>query len=218
MSAIVNNGPFYNAAPDIDEDEIDLGDLLAVLIENRWLIIGITFVALLFGAFRAFTAVPIYQADGLLQVEEKKSGLGDLDISGLLGGGDAPISAEIEILRSRSVLGAVVDNLQLDIYAAPDLSLIGAALARRAPANERPAIQVDTLDLPDYLRGAALKLVALGSNNYELFDASGALLLRGAVGETATTGRPGEEITLFVSSLQAEQRSGVHCIQVISNR
>ncbi len=64
MSAIVNNGPFYNAAPDIDEEEINLGDLLGVLIENRWLIIGITAVAILLGAFRAFTAVPIYQAAG----------------------------------------------------------------------------------------------------------------------------------------------------------
>ena len=60
----------YQPTPEIDEDEIDLGDLIGVLIENRWLIIGITFAALLFGAYRAFTAVPIYQADGLLQVEE----------------------------------------------------------------------------------------------------------------------------------------------------
>ena len=28
MSAVVNNGPFYNAAPDIDEEEINLGDIL----------------------------------------------------------------------------------------------------------------------------------------------------------------------------------------------
>jgi tyrosine-protein kinase Etk/Wzc len=206
MSAVVNNGPFNNAAPDVDEDEIDLGDLIGVLIENRWLIIGITFAAILFGAFHAFTAVPVYQADGLLQVEEKKAGLGDLDMSALLGGADAPISAEIEIIRSRSVLGAVVDNLQLDIYAAPDLSLIGAALARRAPANERPTIKIDTLDVPDYLRGTAFQLVALGSDKYELLDDTGSSLLRGTVGETATKPMPGgEAITLFVSLLQADK-------------
>jgi tyrosine-protein kinase Etk/Wzc len=179
--------------------------LIGVLIENRWLIIGITFAAILIGAFHAFTAVPVYQADGLLQVEEKKAGLGDLDMSALLGGADAPISAEIEIIRSRSVLGAVVDNLQLDIYAAPDLSLIGAALARRAPANERPTIKVDTLDVPDYLRGTAFQLVALGSDRYELFDDTGSSILRGTVGETATKPMPGgEAITLFVSLLQAD--------------
>ena len=157
----------YQPAPDIEDDEIDLGDLIGVLIENRWLIIGITFAAILFGAFHAFTAVPIYKADGLLQVEEKKSGLGNLDFSALLGGGSTPISAEIEILRSRSVLGTVVDNLQLDIYAAPDLSVIGAAFARRAPANERSTIRVDTLELPDFMLGESLTLIALGPNRYD---------------------------------------------------
>jgi tyrosine-protein kinase Etk/Wzc len=201
----VNNGPFYNAAPDIDEEEINLGDLLGVLIENRWLIIGITFAAILFGAFNAFTAEPIYKADGLLQVENKKSGLGGLDFNSLFEG-DASISAEMEIILSRSVLGAVVDNLNLDIYAEPvHFPIIGAALARRAPADERPSIQVDTLDLPDYLRGTTLELIALGSGNYALYDQSGALLLRGAVGETAATSRPAEEINLFVSALQADK-------------
>ncbi len=202
----MSNGHSYGPVTDIDEDEIDLGDLLGVLIENRWLIIGITLVALLIGTYRAFTAVPIYEADGLLQVEEKKSGLGDLDLIGLLGGGDAPISAEIEILRSRSVLGAVVDNLQLDIYAEPDLSVIGAALARRAPANERPMIKVDTLELPDYMLGQSLTLVALGLKKYELLDETGKSLLHGTVGETATMSIPGgQSITLFVSLLQGEQ-------------
>jgi tyrosine-protein kinase Etk/Wzc len=205
MSAVVNNGPLYNAAPDVDEDEINLGDLIGVLIENRWLILVITFFALLIGVYQAYTAVPIYRADGLLQVEEKKSGLGDLDMTALLGGGDAPISAEIEILRSRSVLGAVVDNLNLDIYAEPDLSVIGAALARRAPANERPIIKVDSLDLPDFLVGSYFELVSLGSNQYELFDEDGNSLIRGTVGETVTFGRPGEEATLFVSAMQAEK-------------
>ncbi len=195
----------YQPSLDIDDEEIDLGDLLGVLIENRWLIIGITFVALLLGAYHAFTAVPIYQADGLLQVEEKKSGLGDLDLSGLLGGSDAPISAEMEILRSRSVLGAVVDNLQLDILEQPDLSAIGAAMARRSEPGSRPAIKVDTLELPNSMLDQALTLVALGSNNYELLDETGESLLHGTVGETATRPLPGgEAITLFVSSLQGD--------------
>ena len=119
MSAIVNNGPIYSSVTDIDDDEIDLGDLLGVLIENRWLILGITLVAFALGSLYAFVATPIYKADGLIQVEEKRSGLGDFDISALFEG-DTSVNAEIEILRSRLVLGAVVDNLKLDIIAEPD--------------------------------------------------------------------------------------------------
>ena len=196
----------YQPTPDIEDEEIDLGDLLGVLIENRWLILAITLGALLIGTYHAFTAVPIYQADGLLQVEEKKSGFGDLDIGGLLGGGNAPISAEIEILRSRSVLGTVVDNLQLDIYAAPDLSLIAAALSRRSAPSARPQIQVDTLELPAPMLGQTLTLIASGSNKYELLDEAGESVLHGTVGETATKPMPaGGAITLFVSSLQGDK-------------
>src|SRR5210317_235931 len=143
MSAVVNNGPLFNTAPDVDEEEFNLGDLLGVIIENRWLIIGITLAALIFGAFRAFTAVPIYQADGLLQVEEKSSGLANLDVTTMLND-YAPVNAEIEILRSRSVLGTVVDNLKLDIIATPDyFPLIGEAFARAAPEDQRALVKVD---------------------------------------------------------------------------
>ena len=65
----------YQPTPEFDEDDIDLGDLIGVLIENRWLIIAITILALLIGGYKAFTAVPVYQADGLLQVEENSGGV-----------------------------------------------------------------------------------------------------------------------------------------------
>ena len=206
MSAIVNGGPLFNAAPSVDEDEIDLGDLLGVLIESRWLIAIITVTVFLLGAAYAFVATPIYKADGLLQVEEKKGGFGDLDFNALFEG-DTLVSAEIEILKSRSVLGTVVDDLKLDIETEPQyFPVIGAALARRIPSSERPKLQIDTLELPDSMLGKSLKLVALGTNNYELYDENGELLLRGTVGETATNSRSGREsIAMFVSALRAER-------------
>jgi tyrosine-protein kinase Etk/Wzc len=206
MSAVVNNGPAFSAQPDIDEEELNLGDLLGVVIENRWLIIGITLAALLIGAFRAFTAVPIYRADGMLQVEEKSSGLANLDVTTMLSD-YAPVNAEIEILRSRSVLGAVVDNLKLDIYAEPDyFPFIGGALARRAPVDERPMIKVDTLDVPESMRGSAFRLAAVGPGKYELYDAHGTFVLRGSVGKTSSLAVPdGDTLSLFVSALQGEQ-------------
>jgi len=67
MSIALNNGPLYNAAPDVDEEEINLGELLGVVIENRWMIASIAVLALFFGAFKAYTEIPVYRADGLLQ-------------------------------------------------------------------------------------------------------------------------------------------------------
>jgi tyrosine-protein kinase Etk/Wzc len=195
----------YQPTPDIEEDEVSLGDLIGVLVENRWLIIAITMAALFLGAFQAFTAVPIYQADGLLQVEEKTSGLANLDVAGMMED-RSPVNAELEILRSRSVLGAVVDNLQLDINVWPEYApLIGEALARRMPADERPLARIDTLNVPDSMRGQSMQLVISGPNRYELLDEEGELLLRGTVGEAASLPLPNDEsMSLFVSALQGD--------------
>ena len=191
----------YQPTPDIEEDDINLGDLIGVLIESRWLIVATMFVAFVIGVYQAFTAVPIYQADGLLQVEQKSPGLTNLDTSSMFE--DSPlVSAEIEILRSRSVLGTVVDNLQLDIYAEPEyMPYIGEALARRTPADERPLIKVDTLDVPDSMRGQSMKLVVEGAGNYSLYDADESFLLRGKVDEVAKLDLSGDEVmTLFISA------------------
>ena len=42
MSAVVNKGPVFSTAPDVDEEELDLGELIGVVLENRWLIAAIT--------------------------------------------------------------------------------------------------------------------------------------------------------------------------------
>ena len=140
-------------APDYAEDEIELGDLLATVAQVKWLVLSITVCVLFLGAAYTFVATPIYEADGLLQVEKRKAGFGNLDINELFEG-DTSINAEIELLRSRSVLGDVVDNLKLDIVTKPDyFPIIGAALARRGDAEDRVSIQVYTLDVPPDLMG-----------------------------------------------------------------
>lgn len=195
----------YQPAPDIDGEEIDLQEMFGVLVENRWLVLAITLFALFIGAYKAYTATPIYQASGLLQIEEKfSSGVPSLEMA-IMMQQYMPAVAEIEILGSRSVLGDVIDNLSLDINAVPEyLPYVGAALARRKPADERPSITVDSLELPDSLRGKSFRLVAMDSRIYELFDSADELLLQGTVGSTETAAVEGGELALFVSQLQAE--------------
>jgi tyrosine-protein kinase Etk/Wzc len=186
--------------PDIDDDELDLGELIGVLIENRWLILIIMLVTSALGWMKAWTETPIYQADALLQVEEKQSGMVTLEASELFGG-DTSVYSEIEIIKSRSVLGTVVDNLKLDIVAGPEYSpFFGEALARRMPADVRPLIRIDSLELPESMKGQSLTLVATGTSSYEVLDESTNLILRGNVGETAG----GDAISLFVSKMQGE--------------
>lgn len=206
MTGVPSEIRMYQPTPDFDDDEIDLSDLLGVLIENRWLILAVMLVAAMIGGYKAYTAVPIYRTDALLQVEEKsQGGLGNLEMA-MYFDDYIPVAAEIEIIRSRSVLGDVVDNLKLDIATEPEyMPYIGKALARRKSADERPGVTVDSLDVPDSTRGWWMKLVATNSRGYELYDAEGSLLLRGTVGNTEDALLSGGgDLSIFVSRLQAE--------------
>lgn len=200
----------YAPAPEIYDDEVDLSDLLGVLIENRWLILAIIAIFFLFGLTNTFVATPIYKADALIQIEEKKSGLGDLDINALFEG-DTSTTAEIEILRSRLVLGQVVDNLSLEITAEPNLfPIFGAAISRRSAPRARPMVTVDTLDTPASLIGGQLTLTVLSPNTFNLQTSEGDHLLTGKVGEPNQTTFLSEPLTIFVSELQGEKGDEFH--------
>ena len=115
-----------------NDDEIDLGTLVGVIWAGRWRVAGAVFAALLVGLAVALLSPPVYRADALLQIEARRSGLSlPTGMQDLLGGESAQTLAEIEILRSRLVLGQVVDQLALDVSATPRrLPVIGEALSR----------------------------------------------------------------------------------------
>ena len=71
----------YYAPPDADSETLNLQDMIGDILENRWLVLGIATLVFLIGIALAITATPIYQADVLLQIEEKQSGLSELQIS-----------------------------------------------------------------------------------------------------------------------------------------
>ena len=109
------------AAAQNNQDEIDLLALLGALIDHKLTIIICTLVFAFVGIAYALLATPIYRADAVIQIEEKSSGLG-----GLLGDAGAAdmfastsaAATEIELLKSRKVIGQTVENLKLDIHPA----------------------------------------------------------------------------------------------------
>ena len=114
------------------DDEIDLLALIGTLWDGKWLIAAVTVVFTAIGVFYALIQPPVYRANALIQVEEKTGGLpGMEDLGGLLET-TSNASTEIELIKSRRVLGQVVDNLNLDIVTSPDyFPVVGATLARR---------------------------------------------------------------------------------------
>ena len=113
--------PPSNTSHNNNEDEIDLRRLVGVLLDAKWLIIGITFIFMLGGVAYALLATPIYKADALLQVEKKSSGMPALSENMAdMFSQESEADTEIQIMTSRMVIGAVVDQLDLTTVSQPD--------------------------------------------------------------------------------------------------
>ncbi|MEC4168265.1 polysaccharide biosynthesis tyrosine autokinase [Pseudomonas sp. MS-1(2024)] len=184
---------------DNDNDEIDLMGLLGTLIDHKWLIAGVTGVFMAAGVAYALLATPVYQANALIQVEPKKSDmLGFSDVGSMLGK-ESPSATEIELIKSRRNIGAVVDNLKLDIKAEPNyFPLIGEFMTRRFQPDAENTVasplfgmnsyawggeqlKLAQLELPRELLGKRLTLVSGEAGSYTLLDDDN-LLVNGQVG------------------------------------
>ncbi len=201
------------------EDEIDLVHYLDVLLASRWLIVSIAGIVLALGVAYAFLARPVYQADILVQVEDSPNSANSLlgDVSSLFDV-KALATAEIEIIRSRMVVGKAVDNLHLYISAKPNyLPFVGAWIASRAKGLSEPglfglggfawakeAIGVEQFDVPESLEGEKFKLITLGDGRYRLEQSSLDEPIEGHVGRPVKVNQNVGSITLLVTDIKAK--------------
>lgn len=220
-SAITHHSGNYQANQ--EDDEIDLGELIATIVDGKYLIAIITLVFLTLGVAKALIDKPIYKADAMLQVEVKSNSLDALaSVSSLMAGKESA-STEIEIIKSRKVLGEAVKNLNLDIIAKPTyFPKIGAAIARRfqqqnitdqvsAPlfgldqyAWGGESIRIDTFLTPESWVDKELTLIAGEQGHFTLAD-DNQLILEGEVGKPLIEQLADNQqtLTLFVSLLKA---------------
>lgn len=187
---------------DRDNDEIDLLALLGTLIDGKWLIAASTGLFAVAGVSYALLATPIYQANGLIQIEEKAgSSLAGLsDLSDMFGSSSKAVT-EIELLKSRAVIGQAVQNLKLDIVAEPKhFPVIGAWAARRFQP-EQPGelanpwfglnsyawggetLDIFQFDVPTHYLGETLTLIAGEQGSFSIYDEDDQALAEGRVGE-----------------------------------
>lgn len=126
MTSVTTNKP---VTP--DSDEIDLGRLIGELIDHRKLIIAVTAGFTLLAILYAVLATPIYQADALIQVEQKQGNAILSNLSQMLPDSQPQSAPEIALLQSRMILGKTVDDLNLQAQVEQKyFPLIGRGVAR----------------------------------------------------------------------------------------
>ncbi|WP_049534971.1 polysaccharide biosynthesis tyrosine autokinase [Vibrio harveyi] len=178
------NQTISSSAP--TDDEIDLGKLFGILIDAKWFIIGITLLFATIGIAVALLSTPIYKADALIQIEQKSSGgisamVGDM---GELFAAESSATTEIEIIKSRMILGDTVDKFNLTTIATPDyLPFVGKGLARINGTQDY--ISVSTFEMPRTAQGYKHHLVVTDAEkgSFDLMIEE-QIVLSGVVGQT----------------------------------
>ncbi|WP_296643756.1 polysaccharide biosynthesis tyrosine autokinase [Roseinatronobacter sp.] len=216
-----------------DDGELNLGDLLAQLLARKWLIFGFAVVGGLIGLFIGQLGPNEYRATSVVQIERRSSGvvLPQELIGNLLSGNEArgsSFATEIHVIRSRLILGPVVEELGLNARVEPVRApIIGDLLARRSvpllgsllsDAYQRPgeSLSLNRVRISEALQGQPISLRVTGPGRFEIL-ASGLPPVAGQVGTlltlgddlqlqvTAMTAPAGREYRIFVEPL----RSGV---------
>ena len=214
---MIPNTPPPPVANTENNDEIDLFGLLDVVLDAKWLIISTTAAALILGSAYSLISRPVYQSQALLQVEDAElGGAGALGAASNLFKLKNPASAEMELLRSRLVVGKAVDDLQLYITATPKrIPILGRWIASRATGLSQPgflgvqgyvdgteSIHIGFLDVPEDLENKKLTLVTT-EKGYLLLDPDGETLVEGIVGVAKTWGKGSNAGRIVVHDLQA---------------
>ena len=208
-------GPSAGVAP-LPEEDVDLGHYFEALVAQKWLIAAITVIVLAIGVVYAMLQRPIYESNLLIQVEDTE-GASKTFLAEATSAFDVktPSSAEMEIIRSRTVLGKAVDATGLDIVARPRyVPYIGAWMARRATALSDPGflwmkgyvsgteqIAVSRFTVPLSLDASTFKVVAKAGGQYSLEHPSLAQPLTGNVGTLLKGSSNDGPIELLVARL-----------------
>ncbi|MFW0765436.1 tyrosine-protein kinase Wzc [Trabulsiella odontotermitis] len=189
-----------HAAPQATgNDEIDIGRLIGTVIEAKWWVLGTTALFGLAAVVYTLFATPIYSADALVQIEQNAGSSLVQDINSALNSKPPASEAEIQLIRSRLVLGKTVDDLNLDISVTKNTFPIFGAGWDRLMGRQNDTVHVETFTLPASMKEQVFTLEVLGPKQY-LLTSDGGFSARGDVGQPLSK----DGVTLLVSGINAE--------------
>ncbi|RMT79281.1 polysaccharide biosynthesis tyrosine autokinase [Pseudomonas viridiflava] len=199
------------------DTRVDLATILRMLFDHKALIIWTVSLFFLSGLAYAILATPVFQASAMIQIEPKKVGIEGTPEVNNKPSSVSQATTEIELIKSRALLGKVVDDLKLNLVQTPDFfPVIGPYLYRTFEPEYEGAlaeplfgltqyawggekIDVFQLDVPEALLGEKLTLAAGKPGQFSLYDSDHNLLLSGAINRVVE----GNGVKIQVAALQA---------------
>lgn len=199
-----------------DDDE-SISNYRNILLDYKWFIAAVISFSLIGSLAYVTFANPVYRANVLVQIEdsapESKSFLTDTTGLGEL---KTTASGEIQVLGSRMVIGAAVDQIGLQIDAQPRyLPIVGEWLKRRAKELSDPGlfglggyvtglerITIDRFNVPSSLEDTApFVITALGDGRYTVEHELLETRLNGKVGHPLNVKLPDGDLNIHIREL-----------------
>lgn len=233
MSNIEKSGSFLTKNFESTvSNEIDLREIVGTILQGKWLVLSCMMISLFLAMIFISLKTPQYQADILLQVQEKQGGLGGnltQDIARFIGAGNpnvgiSPIEMQKALITSRFILQPVIQQLRLDIKVEPHyLPVLNKFFAdRNADSLKAPFLKlnryawggeqltVSELQMPpDYERKSIrLKLIAGNAGEYQLYMPDGKFLLKGRVGQLEKIILAGSDLPIIIRVEKLVANSG----------
>lgn len=194
-----------------NEDEIDLTAVFYSLLDHWKGIIFFTLFTTIIGILYALFATPIYKANALIQVEQKTGNALLNDFTSALSGSKPMSTTEIELIRSRMILGKTIKDLSLDVDVKQVFFPIFGKGWARLTHNDQNEIALSRFEVPKLWYDEPLELKVINNDTYAL-KKNGEDLLFGMVGEYISQGG----VSLLVSEIKAEPGT-IFAITKLSN-
>ncbi|MEG3130365.1 polysaccharide biosynthesis tyrosine autokinase [Pantoea cypripedii] len=197
-----------------NSDGVDLGKLVGELLDYRKLIIFITVTFTVIAIIYAQFATPVFQADALIQVEQKQGNALINSISQILPDTQPESAPEIALLQSRMILGKTVEDLNLQAKIEQNYFPIFGRGWARLMGEPKGKLKISRLYLQD-LDGDSQKVTLTVEDNHNFSVTGEGIDLKGKVGElvekngfsmlvSSMDALPGTSFTIsYVSYLQA---------------
>ncbi|EMM3426569.1 polysaccharide biosynthesis tyrosine autokinase [Klebsiella aerogenes] len=189
-------------------DEIDLGKIIGTLIDDKWLITSIIGVFTAVSLIYTVVAQPIYRSDALVQVEKSPGVSSIIDgASDLFPQSDPTSATEIEIIKSRMVIGKAINDLGLENEITRKNTPIVGGLWDRITGQRENNISVELFKVPEKELNKKFFLTFTKGGEFVLNDGESDVL-KGKIGKisynnkyslliTSGTVSDGDEYTLI---------------------
>ncbi|WP_308378585.1 tyrosine-protein kinase Wzc [Serratia marcescens] len=180
-------------------NDFNIVQVLGALLDHRWLIIGVVTLFAVFGIIYSLFTTPVYQADSLVQVEKKPGGSLLDNLSQMIPNSQAESSTEIELIKSRMIIGKAVDDLGLDVSVERKFFPVFGKGWARLTGSKPQEIEVPRLLVPEILFGEELTLTVLDEQSFSLNDDDGEIL-KGKFGDLSF----GQGVTIVVNNISSK--------------